>query len=607
MTGIQEIFELTGTKGMRARVMVQESYDPLANSSDIQVGVEVASDTYAGHIYYLTGVVAAGGQTLQVMDAYIGSHYVYMQDTGTYYPVAAGDESYTGSPWTLGGIAHEIDGSKTVTISLNLTGDEEHGRGADGWTLTGSREVTLTHIPRASTLAATDAVVGAVSMVAVSRKSADYSHSIHYRFGVLQGYLTPEGLTDRERVFTDTSVAFFLPDSFYYQIPNAKSGSCILTCRTYRDGIQVGEAQSCTFTVHTGAAACAPLVSGTVVDGNPDTAALTGNREVLVRYMSNAVCTISAQSRNGASLTEKTVDSVAVTANTYTVSCIERNVVVFAARDSRGYTGSVKVQSQMVPYVRLSCNPSAKRTDPTSGNAVLEVTGDCYTGSFGAADNTLQLHYRIGSGAWQAVTPQLGENGYSAQVQLSGLDYTKSHTLEVRAVDRLQSVTKAVKVGKGIPVFDWGENDFAFHVPVRLAGMPEGDSDAVCKAYADGKLSVVTLWENPDPSVEFPAQTVEMDLGDCAFLFCTAIAKTGAAEYQISSIVRNVPGNAGHINSFHADNKDFWLNWRRFTVRYNGIQFDKAWMRDMANNTVYEDWRARSVPVAVYGLRGMQT
>ena len=440
MTGIQEIFEISGTRGVRARVTVAEQYDALANTSRVTVSVDVQSGNYGGHIYYLTGALALDGQTLQSMSAQAGSHFVYTQTTGEFYPVQAGDEDHTGSPWVVADILHEADGSKTVTVSLNLTGLEAEGRGASGWTLTGSKAVTLTHIPRASTLAATDAVIGGVSMVAVSRKSADYSHSIAYRFGALQGYLSPAGMSDRERIFTDVSLPFVLPEDFYNQIPSSRTGLCTLTCRTYRGDVQVGQAQSCVFTVATAAEKCAPLVTGTVVDGNEATLALTGNENVLVRYMSDAVCTIQAQGRMGAAIAEKFVDSVEVTGNTYTISGIEKDGVVFAARDSRGYTATHKTTKSLVPYVRLSCNPTVKRTDPTSGGAVLEVSGDCFFGSFGAVSNRLQLHYRIGSGVWVETNYTVQDDHYSAAISLSGLDYTRSHTLQVRATDQLQTV-----------------------------------------------------------------------------------------------------------------------------------------------------------------------
>lgn len=603
MTGIQEIFEIAGTKGMKARVTVTETYDALANTSDLQIGVEVASDTYGGHIYYLSGTVAADGQTLQSMSAAAGHHYVYVQHTNHYYPIASSREGYTGSPWSVSGIVHNTDGSKRITVNVSLSGQESSGAGADGWTLTGAKEVALTHIPRASTVAATDAVVGAVSMVAVRSKSSHYRHSIAYQFGQLQGYLTPGGLSEQEVVFADTAVAFLLPESFYYQIPDSKTGQCTLTCRTYWEDAQVGDPQSCVFTVGTDDASCAPLVSGTVEDVNPTTLLLTGDGNVLVRYASSALCTIAAQGRKGATLAEKKIDSLPVSANTYTLGGIERDVVVFSARDSRGYTATATVQKPMVPYVRLSCNVTAKRTDPTSGNVALEVTGDYYAGSFGAQVNELRLHCRVGNDAWVEVIPQIQRSSYSARLQLSGLDYTQSHTLQVRAADKLQTVTKSVTVGKGIPVFDWGENDFAFHVPVRLAGLPQLESDAVTKAYADGKLSLVKLWENPNPGEPFPAQTVEANLSGCAFVFCAAIHRTAGTEYQLSSMVANASGNSGQIHSFRVEGGDFWLSYRGFTLRYNGVWFDKAWVRDMAGGTVHEDWQGQSVPVAIYGLK----
>lgn len=606
MTGINQSMTFTGTKGVSARVTVEETYDNLANTSQLQVGVEVMSSRYDGHIYYLSGVVAADGQALQTMSAFAGSHFVYLQNTGTYYPIAASDGEKTGSPWCLSGIRHETDGSKTLAISLQLTGEEAGGQGADGWEVNGTWEVELTHIPRASTPAATDALIGAVSMVAVSRKSPDYTHSLEYRFGALSGYLTEEGISPEEVKMSSSSVAFPIPESFYTQIPNAKSGSCTLLCKTYAGQTQVGETQSCTFTVSCDPNLCAPEVSAGVTDGNPATLALTGDENVLVRYASHAVCTMSAAAKNSAALVEKQVDSQVITGSSCTIEEVEKDAIVFTARDSRGFVTGVEVKKAMIPYIHLTCNPAVKRTDPTSGNALLTVTGDCFLGSFGAAENALTLHYRIGNGPWQSLTAETEENRYTAQGQLTQLDYTSSFPVEIRAADLLQRVSKTVVLGKGIPVFDWGEGDFAFHVPVLLAGMPQENSHAVCKAYADEKLSLSLLWENPDPSADFPAQMVDVDLQGCRFVICQGLVKAGMAEYQTSGIVKNLPGNGGYLHSLHAEGGDAWLNWRKFTLRYNGIQFDKAWARDMAANTVYEDERTRSVPVAVYGIRGAQ-
>ena len=100
MAGITESFILSGTKGMSVRVTVEESYDQLANTSDISVAVEVASSSYYGHVYYLTGGVAAAGQTLQSMRAVGGTHNVYVEKKNLYYPIRSSGQSYSGSPWS---------------------------------------------------------------------------------------------------------------------------------------------------------------------------------------------------------------------------------------------------------------------------------------------------------------------------------------------------------------------------------------------------------------------------------------------------------------------------------------------------------------------------
>ena len=58
----------------------------------------------------------------------------------------------------------------------------------------------------------------------------------------------------------------------------------------------------------------------------------------------------------------------------------------------------------------------------------------------------------------------------AATISLSDLDYTKAFAFEVVVSDKIATVTKAVTLPKGIPVFDWGENDFNFNVPVKIAG-----------------------------------------------------------------------------------------------------------------------------------------
>lgn len=358
-----------------------------------------------------------------------------------------------------GNIPHAADGSKTVRVEGSFTTLSDYISGGNL-----SATVALPAIPRASSIAATDAAVGAVSMIAVGRKGGSYTHTIAYRFGQAAGWLTADGDTTGAPVtLSATAIPFRIPESFYAQIPNAKSGTCTLTCTTYSGSAQVGDAQSCSFTVTTLEELCKPEITPTVTDTNAAAAALTGG-SAFVRYVSHARCGLMATPRNGASITQTRIAGVVTDA--LTLEGVESAQILFEATDSRGYPAAVTVNLPMLPYVRLTNNAQTERTDPTGGEAELIFRGSCYSGSFGAGSNTLSARYRVNGGAWQSVSLTVSGDTYTARAALSGLDYTAQHTVETEVTDALMTAPKTLTVKRGLPVFEWGENDFVFHVPV---------------------------------------------------------------------------------------------------------------------------------------------
>ena len=129
------------------------------------------------------------------------------------------------------------------------------------------------------------------------------------------------------------------------------------------------------------------------------------------------------------------------------------------------------MQKALVPYVHLTANVTARRTDPTSGSAEVTVSGAYYAGSFGSKSNTLQVRCRVGQGDWMEMIPSVSGSGYTASARLTGLDYKTAYPVSVEVWDALEKLSKEAVIGKGVPVFDWGEEDVCFHVPVRfLAG-----------------------------------------------------------------------------------------------------------------------------------------
>ena len=108
---------------------------------------------------------------------------------------------------------------------------------------------------------------------------------------------------------------------------------------------------------------------------------------------------------------------------------------------------------------------------PTDGTARLSLKGNYFNKSFGAKSNSLQITYQVDSGELIDVVATLDDNTYKATVDLTGFDYTRSFAFTITVMDELDTVTKPLTLQPGIPVFDWGQKDFAFHVPVSINGI----------------------------------------------------------------------------------------------------------------------------------------
>lgn len=385
--------------------------------------------------------------------------------------------------------------------------------------------VTSTAQVLASDIGATDANIGSVSTITVSKYNANYYHEITISFEGLGKrtfsssgnwlYITQDGtITTTETRFSSSSIAFRVPDSgeynFYSQIPNKKAGTCYVTCWTYSSasgGSVLGSAKETSFTVTAANSLCSPEVSGDVIDTNEVTAYLTGDNTTLVRYKSTAQCTISASAKNEASITSKSINGAASSNDVITVSgdSLYNSSFVFSATDSRGYSSSATKTPTMIQYVKLTANPSFYRPSPTSGEVALTFSGNYYSGSFGDRLNQLVVGYRyrkstdVAFNSWVTISSTditISGNTYKSTVPIllsandgstTGFDYKESYIFEFLAVDgynpwdsstyRLSSESRTATVKEGVPVFDWGKEDFRFNVDVEVTGDMDVDGN----------------------------------------------------------------------------------------------------------------------------------
>jgi hypothetical protein len=77
----------------------------------------------------------------------------------------------------------------------------------------------------------------------------------------------------------------------------------------------------------------------------------------------------------------------------------------------------------------------------------------------------------------------------------SDFDYRSSYIFQVRARDGatvdgtkhvLSTITKTVEMQKGLPIFDWGENDFNVNVPIIIGSGTVGVPSGVLKRFENG-------------------------------------------------------------------------------------------------------------------------
>lgn len=334
----------------------------------------------------------------------------------------------------------------------------------------------LTPIPRASTVSAADGVIGGRTTVVIGAADPDCLHTLSCRFGEQEVWVGENGdPADAAQLLRSRTINMALPESFYNQLPDSLQGNGKVICTTYREGKALGSAE-CTFRIAVDKSRCIPTITAQVEDCNPATLALTGRPGVLVRGMSHARCTAQAVPGPGAQIESIRVGATTMTDGEAVLTGNQGGVFDFRVNDSRGLTGECRVELPVIAYVQLTANAAAVRTDPTSGTARVMVTGSCFMGSFGKVKNAMTLRCSINGGEEFTLEPDVEGNGYTASVDLEELDYTQSHVITVIATDALMEVRRDLLLQPGVPVFDWGREDFRFNVPVsapRLA-LPAG-------------------------------------------------------------------------------------------------------------------------------------
>jgi hypothetical protein len=440
---------------------IVKSYDWISNSGNVKYSVVVNGNTYSGAI-----------------TTYDGNSTV---------TIKSGTETCT----------HNNDGSKTISFSFSITD-------STGWSFapgnaSASGTMALTQIPRKAT------ITSAPNFTDVENPTIKYYNPAGNAVSGLAVCISLTGeATDiayRDVSKTGTSYTFNLTEAERNVLRNATSGNSrtvYFYLRTIIGDSREFHPKAVTFSISNGE----PIVTASVVDTNSTTIALTGDKNKLVKYYSNAQATMTATAQKGASIDE----SLYIIRNgnktgygkSYTFNNVDSNTFTFSAEDSRGNVGTTSLTPTMVAYIKPTCHISNNRPDAL-GNMTVACSGNYFNGSFGAVSNTLtvQYRYKVSGGtfsSWANMTATKSGNTYYASADFSIPSFSQSlyYVFETRATDKLSTATSAASNVKSTPIFHWGESDFVFEVPVTFnAGVNNSAASTISDDQTiDGDLNV---------------------------------------------------------------------------------------------------------------------
>lgn len=398
-------------------------------------------------------------------------------------------------------IPHDSEGRASVSFYIEGYSEVYNTKSASG-------SLPLTTIPRATLAPSITCDVENTTSFTLT-PYASFSHSVSINFGTINKYLKTDGtLSDSEVKYdTGTRTWSFNADKSYYKQFNKKSGQGGITVRTYSGSTLVGS-KSGTLTIVANQALCSPVITGTVVDINETTKALTGDENVIIKYKSTPRLTtqiqITSPNDNNSTLSYLQVAGNNISDLTQRVFDVQnptQNSFIVKAINSRDYSTETPLSSTgtfidyILPTITIT---STKRTEPTTGDATIEYKGDYYNGKFSkTTSNELVVTWKYKEKGVEeytnggTITPTIKDNTFSGTINVDGLfNYKKQYDIIVIVTDKLSSTQSVAQIPRGFPIFWWSENFVDILGELRINGNNPflySEDETVIGKWYDGK------------------------------------------------------------------------------------------------------------------------
>ena len=264
-------------RGYRIRLWVdQVGQDIQNNTSQVRLRLALLNTTTTFVQYQCSAFVDFNGQRLN----WSGSPSVL----GWNQTIQLIDQTIT--------VQHADDGTGVFVVRAHFNGS---GGYSPGNLDIGSQTITLTTIPRGSTVSVSDGVIGKQVDISIDRKIDGATHTLRYAWGNKQGEIANN---------VGTSYKWTIPEDFANDIPNSTSGWGTIYVDTYINGNFI-QTQSTTFTASIDTNLLKPYFTGfTLEDANTATQRVIPEKTHFVSILSLVkVFFTGAQAKSGATIT----------------------------------------------------------------------------------------------------------------------------------------------------------------------------------------------------------------------------------------------------------------------------------------------------------------
>lgn len=321
-------------------------------------------------------------------------------------------------------INHNADGTKTLPVSCTFNPNNGlHG------TITVSASLSLTTIPRSSSVSVSAGVIGSSVTINVNRQSSSFKHTVRYAWAGKSGTIATN---------VDTSTSWTIPLDFANDIPNSASGTGTVYVDTYSGSTKTGT-QSTTFTASVPANVKPTFTGVSLSDLNSAAQNLIPKSDTFIQVISNIkVAFNGAVGSYGSSITGYYAEIIGKNQSTSSnggslgIMNYHGTIKIRASvSDSRGrWSDAREVSVTVLEYFAPALSFSIARTGSTS--STLTATRNAKVAPLtvsGSQKNTMTLTFkvaRLGTTSYQVDTgPATGSwtsisNLVNSQANLAG-------------------------------------------------------------------------------------------------------------------------------------------------------------------------------------------